>query len=97
MGTVSYTHLRAHETSEYLVCRLLLELINSSVETLKKSETLLITCFGLTTTPTLLGSSIGAIDWTVIGRPVIDANATALVNAPSNSLIFEVNLRYKLN
>src|SRR5678816_4818546 len=25
MGTVSYTHLRAHETPEHLVCRLLLE------------------------------------------------------------------------
>ena len=25
MGTVSYTHLRAHETDSYLVCRLLLE------------------------------------------------------------------------
>src|SRR5680860_1672934 len=24
-GTVSYTHLRAHETDSYLVCRLLLE------------------------------------------------------------------------
>ena len=24
-GTVSYTHLRAHETPEHLVCRLLLE------------------------------------------------------------------------
>ena len=24
-GTVSYTHLRAHETDQYLVCRLLLE------------------------------------------------------------------------
>ena len=24
-GTVSYTHLRAHETLRYLVCRLLLE------------------------------------------------------------------------
>src|SRR5664279_5969678 len=25
VGTVSYTHLRAHETDSYLVCRLLLE------------------------------------------------------------------------
>src|SRR5678816_3474685 len=25
LGTVSYTHLRAHETPEHLVCRLLLE------------------------------------------------------------------------
>src|SRR5678815_6039041 len=25
VGTVSYTHLRAHETPEHLVCRLLLE------------------------------------------------------------------------
>src|SRR5665647_3343511 len=25
LGTVSYTHLRAHETDSYLVCRLLLE------------------------------------------------------------------------
>ena len=25
MGPVSYTHLRAHETPEHLVCRLLLE------------------------------------------------------------------------
>src|SRR5664279_575855 len=25
IGTVSYTHLRAHETDSYLVCRLLLE------------------------------------------------------------------------
>ena len=25
MGAVSYTHLRAHETLRYLVCRLLLE------------------------------------------------------------------------
>mgnify|MGYP007068956591 CR=1 FL=1 len=25
IGTVSYTHLRAHETPEHLVCRLLLE------------------------------------------------------------------------
>ena len=25
MGPVSYTHLRAHETDSYLVCRLLLE------------------------------------------------------------------------
>ena len=25
MGAVSYTHLRAHETDSYLVCRLLLE------------------------------------------------------------------------
>ena len=25
LGTVSYTHLRAHETLRYLVCRLLLE------------------------------------------------------------------------
>ena len=25
IGSVSYTHLRAHETSEHLVCRLLLE------------------------------------------------------------------------
>ena len=25
LGTVSYTHLRAHETSLHLVCRLLLE------------------------------------------------------------------------
>ena len=46
----------------------------------------------MTTTPTLFGSSIGAIDWTVIGKPVIDANATALVNAPYNSRILEVNL-----
>ena len=27
LGTVSYTHLRAHETGAYLVCRLLLEKI----------------------------------------------------------------------
>ena len=25
LGSVSYTHLRAHETDSYLVCRLLLE------------------------------------------------------------------------
>ena len=25
IGAVSYTHLRAHETDSYLVCRLLLE------------------------------------------------------------------------
>ena len=25
VGSVSYTHLRAHETGAYLVCRLLLE------------------------------------------------------------------------
>ena len=25
LGAVSYTHLRAHETDSYLVCRLLLE------------------------------------------------------------------------
>ena len=25
LGSVSYTHLRAHETPEHLVCRLLLE------------------------------------------------------------------------
>ena len=28
VGTVSYTHLRAHETPEHLVCRLLLEKTN---------------------------------------------------------------------
>ena len=34
----------------------------ASAETSKNSETFLITCFGVTTTPTLFGSSIGAID-----------------------------------
>ena len=32
-GTVSYTHLRAHETDSYLVCRLLLEKKNSLLYT----------------------------------------------------------------
>ena len=42
-STVSYTHLRAHETSLHLVCRLLLEKKNMQdlkmeVETIKKSQ-----------------------------------------------------------
>ena len=32
-GTVSYTHLRAHETPEHLVCRLLLEKKNVTIHT----------------------------------------------------------------
>ena len=32
-GTVSYTHLRAHETPEHLVCRLLLEKKNHTHQT----------------------------------------------------------------
>ena len=31
-GTVSYTHLRAHETDSYLVCRLLLEKKKNSMQ-----------------------------------------------------------------
>eukprot|EP00658_Telonema_sp_P-2_P054053 TRINITY_DN42903_c0_g1_i1.p1 TRINITY_DN42903_c0_g1~~TRINITY_DN42903_c0_g1_i1.p1 ORF type:complete len:127 (+),score=36.78 TRINITY_DN42903_c0_g1_i1:148-528(+) len=34
---VSYTHLRAHETPEHLVCRLLLEKKNSKTKNIKKS------------------------------------------------------------
>ena len=32
IGPVSYTHLRAHETDSYLVCRLLLEKKNAEYE-----------------------------------------------------------------
>ena len=37
-GTVSYTHLRAHETDSYLVCRLLLEKKKYAVFCLKKKN-----------------------------------------------------------
>ena len=35
---VSYTHLRAHETDSYLVCRLLLEKKKKTKENKKKEE-----------------------------------------------------------
>ena len=35
MGAVSYTHLRAHETGSYLVCRLLLEKKKKKERTLR--------------------------------------------------------------
>ena len=35
---VSYTHLRAHETDSYLVCRLLLEKKNNTIEKTKKKK-----------------------------------------------------------
>ena len=41
-GPVSYTHLRAHETDSYLVCRLLLEKLKE-----KASQTVLATPRGL--------------------------------------------------
>eukprot|EP00831_Metopus_contortus_P030940 TRINITY_DN25310_c0_g1_i1.p2 TRINITY_DN25310_c0_g1~~TRINITY_DN25310_c0_g1_i1.p2 ORF type:complete len:135 (+),score=31.42 TRINITY_DN25310_c0_g1_i1:128-532(+) len=37
--TVSYTHLRAHETSLHLVCRLLLEKKKKQISKLKKQQT----------------------------------------------------------
>ena len=36
VATVSYTHLRAHETPEHLVCRLLLEKKNQGKKKSKK-------------------------------------------------------------
>ena len=38
VGAVSYTHLRAHETDSYLVCRLLLEKKKYAVFCLKKKN-----------------------------------------------------------
>ena len=36
--TVSYTHLRAHETDSYLVCRLLLEKSYELIDLLRQTE-----------------------------------------------------------
>ena len=38
LRAVSYTHLRAHETPEHLVCRLLLEKKNQSLGILSEKE-----------------------------------------------------------
>ena len=38
---VSYTHLRAHETDSYLVCRLLLEKKKKTIFCMKKKNTIL--------------------------------------------------------
>ena len=38
LGAVSYTHLRAHETDSYLVCRLLLEKKKKKRKTRKKKK-----------------------------------------------------------
>ena len=62
----------------------------SSAVTSNTSDTLSITCCGVTSTPCPVGSSIGATDSTVIGSPVMEAKATARVRAPSNSRMFEV-------
>src|SRR5665647_3879312 len=39
VSSVSYTHLRAHETDSYLVCRLLLEKKKNIPLTIKKKKT----------------------------------------------------------
>ena len=38
IAAVSYTHLRAHETDSYLVCRLLLEKKNNTKKHTKKKK-----------------------------------------------------------
>ena len=38
IGAVSYTHLRAHETPEHLVCRLLLEKKKKTNQTIMKTN-----------------------------------------------------------